>query len=383
MMSRERRCLPVDVAALQQVLVRLRTVLSAEDYAKLETAVEALRYLEELVADQTMTMAELRRLVVVQPGTETLRLVLRRAGLPDDVAPQEDTALASPAGAPRPPAPGHGRPGAASLRGTRRIPVPHRTLRPGDRCPECARGKVYVQREPSPLIRFVGRAPLAATVYELERLRCNLCGEVFTATPPDGVGEDKYDATAASMIGLLKYGTGVPFHRLAGVQANLEIPVPTSTQWEIVAETAQRLQPVHDELIRQAAQGAVLHNDDTRMPVLALRHAAPDDGPPDASDRTGLFTSGIVATRDHQRIALFFTGRKHAGENLAAVLAQRAAELGPPIQICDAVARNLPKPGHPRPLPRAWPPPVRGGPAEFPRRVSARAGSPRGGVSAR
>ena len=77
--------------------------------------------------------------------------------------------------------------------------------------------------------------------------------------------------------------------------------------------------------------------------MLALRHerqAAPSEAPV----RTGLFTSGIVATRDNQRIALFFTGRQHAGENLAAVLARRAAELGPPIQMCDAVARNLPKP---------------------------------------
>jgi hypothetical protein len=40
---------------------------------------------------------------------------------------------------------------------------------------------------------------------------------------------------------------------------------------------------------------------------------------------------------------LFFTGRKHAGENLEQVLAHRASELGPPIQMCDALSRNLPK----------------------------------------
>ncbi len=51
-----------------------------------------------------------------------------------------------------------------------------------------------------------------------------------------------------------------------------------------------------------------------------------------------------MATREGHRIALFFTGRQHAGENLAAVLAHRAAALGPPLQMCDALARNLPKP---------------------------------------
>jgi len=58
--------------------------------------------------------------------------------------------------------------------------------------------------------------------------------------------------------------------------------------------------------------------------------------------RTGLFTSGIVSTGDGRRIALFFSGRKHAGENLEDVLVQRAEELDPPIQMCDALSRNLP-----------------------------------------
>ena len=41
-------------------------------------------------------------------------------------------------------------------------------------------------------------------------------------------------------------------------------------------------------------------------------------------------------------MALFFSGRRHAGENLAEVLKHRAAELPPPIQMCDALSRNLP-----------------------------------------
>ncbi len=342
-MRQTRRDLDVNVDDLQQVLERERPALSAEAYEKLRTAIEALRYLEELVADHDMTMAQLRRLIVVHGGTEKTREVLRRAGLEAPAPHRAEPTATAPAAVPRPPAPGHGRTGAETYTGAQRIAVAHRVLRPGDRCPECTKGKVYAQREPARVIRFVGQAPLAANVYELERLRCNLCGEVFTAAPPDGIGEEKYDATAASMIGLLKYGSGVPFNRVAGLQANLELPLPTSTQWEIVAETAARLQPALDELIRQAAQGAVLYNDDTRMPILALRQET-DAATRDAPDRTGLFTSGIVATRDNQRIALFFTGRKHAGENLATVLARRAAELDPPIQMCDAVARNLPKP---------------------------------------
>jgi hypothetical protein len=169
---------------------------------------------------------------------------------------------------------------------------------------------------------------------------------VFTAQAPEEVGTKKYDETAASMIALLKYGSGFPFYRLERLQGDLEIPLPAATQWEIVSEAAAVLQPAMDELIRQAAQGKVLHNDDTSMKVLGLmkKRALAEGDSTDLRERTGVFTSGIVSTTDGQNIALFFTGRKHAGENLAAVLARRAVELGPPIQICDALSRNLPKP---------------------------------------
>ena len=148
------------------------------------------------------------------------------------------------------------------------------------------------------------------------------------------------------MIGLLRYGSGFPWNRLADLQESMGIPLPVATQCEIVTEAAAMLQPAMAELIRQAAQGEVLHNDDTSMPVLALRRSASvamNDDESDAAERTGVFTSGIVSTAEKQTIALFFTGRQHAGENLSDVLQQRAVELAPPLQMCDALARNLPK----------------------------------------
>jgi len=94
--------------------------------------------------------------------------------------------------------------------------------------------------------------------------------------------------------------------------------------------------------MRQAAQGEVMYNDDTSMRVLSLnRQQGSEAGA--SPERTGVFTSGIVSTIEGRQIALFFTGQKHAGENLAEVLQRRAAELGPPIQMCDALSRNLPK----------------------------------------
>src|SRR5208283_2565242 len=235
------------------------------------------------------------------------------------------------------PAKGHGRNGASSYTGAQKVAVPHPQLHAGDACPGCEKGKVYPQKEPRTLVRIVGQAPLAATVYELDRLRCNLCGEVFTAPEPEGVGPEKYDETTAAMIALLKYGSGMPFYRLEKLEQVLGIALPASTQWEIVEEAAEVMKPARDELIRQAAQGEVLHNDDTSMRVLRLAREPSDD-------RTGVFTSNILAiTASSHRIALYFTGRQHAGENMADVLKHRAKELPSPIQMCDALSRNTPR----------------------------------------
>ena len=335
---------------LERLAERARQApLSDDDYATLKAALHTLGTVAQLVEDKSATIARLRQLLF-GPTSEKTREVLQRAGVVSEAPAGEAPADATPPPTDRArPAAGHGRQGADAYAGAIRIPVAHRGVHHGDRCPGCAKGKVYAQRDPGVLVRILGQAPLAATVYQLEKLRCNLCGEVFTADPPPDVGTEKYDATSTSMVALLKYGVGVPFHRLERLQADVQIPLPASTQWEMVAQTAAVLQPALHELIRQAAQGDVIHNDDTTMTVLALAPGAraPDLGEaPDAvpPGRTGVFTSGLVATRDGRRVALFFTGHRHAGENLARVLAERAADLGPPIQMCDALSRNLPKP---------------------------------------
>src|SRR5260370_35094643 len=104
------------------------------------------------------------------------------------------------------------------------------------------------------------------------------------------------------MFGMLKYGRGVPFYRLAGLEASVGIPLPASTQWEIVAETAEVIRPAFGELIRQAAQGEVFYNDDTSIKILALAKAIPhsEEVAEEASSppkRTGPFTVASAATR--------------------------------------------------------------------------------------
>jgi transposase len=305
----------IDMKELQELLERARAgPLSDEDYKTLREAIDALGHLIETQRRSQRT-------------TEKTRKVLEAGADLSNSAEEKQSQQRQNKG--------HGRNGAEAYKGAKKITVSHQSFRSGDSCPECRKGKVYTLANPGLLVRIVGQAPIEATVYELQKLRCNLCGEVYTAEAPSGVGSEKYDATSASAIGLLKYGSGVPFYRLEGLQESLGIPLPASTQWEIVEEAARVIAPAHAELIRQAAQGDVLYNDDTSIKILKLAK--------ESSDRTGVFTSGIVSTREGRKIALFFSGRKHAGENLTDVLARRAAEIAPPIQMCDALSRNLTK----------------------------------------
>jgi transposase len=277
-----RRRVDVNVEELDRIIDDARSApLSEADSQQLKTALHALA--ERLLP---------------HPKTEKTSAIFGDAA----IMPEQPQAGAEPAS-------GHGRNGAAAYRSAKKVPIPQGKLSHGDRCPECTRGNVYAQKEPKALVRIAGQAPLAATVYELERLRCNACGQVFTAEEPEGVGPEKYDETASAMIAQLKYGSGIPFYRLESLEDQLGIPLPAATQWEIVAEAAEAIQPAQEELIRQAARGEVLHNDDTGMRVLRMEREPSDE-------RTGVFTSGIVSTGQGHNIALYFTGRQHAGENL-------------------------------------------------------------------
>lgn len=335
----------IDMGELEEILRRAAAALPSQDVEKLKAAIETLAWLQGELGRKNASLARLRQELFGKPSTEKTRAVL---GDRPESAPEEgeeekgeppQRALSEEDVTPPEPR-GHGRKGAADYPGAERVKLKHETLKPGDPCPEpgCT-GTLYALPKPRLLVCVRGYAPLAATVYEREALRCALCGKVFVAGL-EGLHPCKYDATAAAMIGLLKYGSGMPFHRLEALETNLGIPLPAATQWEIVEEAAKDLAPAHEELERQAAQGDVIHNDDTSMTILA--HVKENPRRKEAGERYGTFTTGMVATVEGRRVALFRTGRHHAGENMTALLTQREGQRAPPIQMCDGLDRNEP-----------------------------------------
>ena len=338
MKSKDPETLGLSPEQLHQLKQRIRErKLEEADWRLIEGILETVEVLRNAVQKKTVAVKRLLRLVF-GPRTEKSQAVL----------PATTASASSPRGQERQldsNRKGHGRNGADEFQGAAKVQVAHANLKSGDRCPKCPKGRLYCLKDPALLIHFLSGPPVSATLYECERLRCNSCGQVFTAEAPQEVSAKKYDESAGSMIAVLKYGHGFPFHRMERLQEQLGIPLAASTQWELVEQKADSILPVYDLLVELAAQGEILYNDDTTMKILEyLGKRAERHGEQEApgEQRTGVFTTGIVSVVETHKIALFFTGKHHAGENLLQVLHRRQGGRSPPLQMCDALARNLP-----------------------------------------
>jgi len=259
------------------------------------------------------------------------------------VATAEDHPSEESAGGHRP---GHGRQGAGVYTGAERVTCRHEILAVGERCPVCGQGRLYVV-PPGVEIRIDGNALLTAIRYEVEKLRCSACGQVFTAPLPDGVGEEKYSPRARAVLAVGRYYLGLPLYRVEGYQAMVGVPVPDATQWDQIERVADCAYMVFAHLEYLAAQGELIYQDDTRVRILSLmeenRHAqAPAElqGVSRSEERTGMYTTALVVRSGERTIYLYYCGRAHAGENLEALLAQREADRGKPLVMSDALTSN-------------------------------------------
>jgi hypothetical protein len=331
---------------LDELLARVKPQIQAEDFKLIEGVIRSFKWILEILSQSNLTLKRLRRWLF---GAQTEKTNQVLPVLPPGSAQGSDTSPASPkepaAGQSTAPGKrkGHGRRGVKDYPGAKHIHVAHHQHQVGDLCDLCNQGRLYALPDPAPLIHIVARPPFSATVYDLEKLRCSGCGALFTAKPPPEAETQKYDPNVGCMVGLLCYGSGLPLHCLEQLQQGMGVPMPAATQWELVQAAAQDFEPVFEQLKQEAAGGEVLHNDDTGRKVLSLLKVIAKEQEVDSTQRTGIFTSCIVALAGDHQIALYFTGRKHAGENLNDLLRLRDPALPEPIQMCDGLSRNLPK----------------------------------------
>jgi transposase len=208
---------------------------------------------------------------------------------------------------------GHGRNGADAYQGATIVEVEHPEFHPGDTCPaEACGGRLYEMSEPGTLVCVTG-APLAsATRYNLQKLRCGICEIVYTAPLPEGVSDKKYDANFIAMLMINKYFMSVPLYRQDRLQNHLGIPLPASTQWDLMVAHKPMLKVLYKALALDAANGVALCYDDTSVKIMSEIKAAKLAQKGEKSQHT-CFTTGIVSLHEDHRTYLYITRQYSTG----------------------------------------------------------------------
>jgi transposase len=332
-----------------------RNALSAEDRRLLVKILTFYFWLLFALREAKLSLKRLKALVFGEkpkkpnppsPGGTT------GGGSPDEREPATSASqdASSSAAAPTPEKktlpPGHGRYGADVYRAAQTVECRHEKLAVGERCPACGRGTLY-RLLPGVEMRLDGNALLSAVRYELEKVRCSACGQVFTASVPAAAGTEKYTTRARAVLALARYYLGLPWYRLEGFQAVVGVPVADATQWDQAELVGDCSYPIFKWLETLAAQGEVIFQDDTPQRILTLieenhraRVRAQAQGKTKTEERTGMQTTALMVQVGARRICLYYTGRRHAGENLAALLRKREPDRGKPVVMSDALSSN-------------------------------------------
>jgi transposase len=224
----------------------------------------------------------------------------------------------------------------------------HTQFKSGDDCPKCEKGRLYPIKM-GVFLKWVGQPALKALIYLQQKFRCNACGWITGAKMPLDVVADNGSESASAMIAVLKYGCGFPFFRLSKLQGWLKMPISPSTLWNQLKDgLIEVVEIIWKQMRKLAAQGEVIHNDDTVGKVLSLMEKVPKDSrisrelKPNKKPRKAISTTGILSKVGNIRILLFFTGHANAGENLEELLKARDESLKPPTQMSDASTMNRP-----------------------------------------
>ena len=306
--------------------------LSPEDYQLLLDALLTLTTTQSRLADHGVTVHKLRKLLGIEKSSEKQSDL---TGTPKKSGKKKNTKST--------------KNNNEDFTPVKPIVIKHEleTLKKGDNCPECLKGKVY-KVEPGSLLRITGQSPFTPEQHIMERLRCNTCGAYFTANLPeavlnDGDNKQKYGYSARSLMSIYKYFAGLPFYRQGSIQKLLGVNITASTVFDQVELVCDAIYPVYQTLFELAANANHYYLDDTTHRIL---DAKPIEKKVRNSDkmrlRSGVYTSGVIASlKNNHDIVLFETNIGHAGEFIDRILYKRkAATL--PILMSDALPSNQP-----------------------------------------
>ena len=248
-----------------------------------------------------------------------------------------------------------GRKGRDDYPGATKHHVCHPDLKAGDQCPECHKGKLKLDK-PGVDYHWQGTTPIRLDIYLLERFICPNCKTTFTAPSPvadtaktvddsDSHEDHKVarvdrNASANTMVALLRFWYGVPHYRLEKIQGNLGIGLASGTQYQMLYQVYLAAVIIYEQLIYLAAQGSMLQTDDTSITILDwLRGLGPPGADGETKLKKGKTTAVISHAEDRSPIVLYLTSGLSAGKELQEVLTNRESDAAF-LYLCDGLSAN-------------------------------------------
>ena len=310
--------------------------IDASDLGLLLQAIQTLAYVQMNIEEKNLTLTKLRKLLGMVPSTEKRPPSDHQS---DDGENKRSSKTKSKQAKKK------------RSKSPERVPqtVEHHKivgLIKGDICASCKLGTLY-NFEPAEFIRISGHSPLQTTKHVLERLRCNACGELFTADLNEGVINDgpshqMYGYSARSMIALHKYFAGTPFFRYQSLQNIFQTPVSASTQYDQCKLLAESIEPIFLALKKEAAQGHQVFIDDSHFKILESEPKLKPDRQKNGVQkiRSGVYASCFLSDTDLGPIVLYEISIGHAGEFADDIFAHRLKDLKPPNVMSDALSSN-------------------------------------------
>ncbi len=192
------------------------------------------------------------------------------------------------------------------------------------------------------MLIFLDSQPLiAGERYQLQKGRCSVCETYFTAPVPDAlIDRPKYTVSCYTSIAIHHYYAGLPFKRLETLQAAQGIPLPDSTQYDLMASLYQSvIETIVGSLRACAANGNNLYFDDT--PGRIIEQTLKNKVALRAQDKKGIHATALLSEYRGHRIYLFDTNTDTAGKQLKSLFSQRTSDEEF-VTMSDASASNFP-----------------------------------------
>lgn len=211
-------------------------------------------------------------------------------------------------------------------------------------CPECAKSdtdaKVIMQQ--AKILVFLESSPLiTGTRYALAKARCSVCLTYFTAPLPKELeGKSKYAPSCVASISIQHYYAGFPFYRLDNLQSLSGVPLPDSTQYDLVQEFyVDAVEPVVSVMRIHSANGTKFEYDDTNLKILEVMQQ--NKHVKSSKDKRSVHATALISEYKDKSIYLFDTNTLTAGKQFAETLEARSSNEQF-ISMSDASSQNFP-----------------------------------------